>query len=554
MADPVLIVSGVLIPICAFLLWLPWSSHIAHLYPTSKPAGAALLSSDLNLESCAPISTGSQHIGPQWCAEPVVHNTTGWAYFACDDTRPWWDPVRHVWEAAPDGRQGGSLWAWHIADVGAQPFKLDIGSEGPFHPLSVSVVAAAPSQKDDGLAAAPGNLLVVSNHPFAHRKGVVDVFYHQTESAHSHEAHLYRRVAGAGLSHHSPYRVVALAEEQWSEPVAAASNSDSRPQLKLPSFLFTAVAPPVPCSTGKESASDGSDDEGDDTIGAKLCSPSGIQPHASAPTIVEHLWEVIWANLFKPSTPAHVFMHIAAGYAAKPIVDLDRTTSYYPPLVKPWDGGGSAGGSNTTLLHLLVTSTSLKSAVLEQWDQHWVRGQSYGVTNVVNPKTFKKGYVRWPSFITFWNSAIKGRVPASLDVDRYGRVWTAAAADQGAVQRLIDSLRRAPSGASHSVDAQPGALIHQTTYIHRVGPSIAHPWEVERLGSARKRGLWLPKEFYTSLIYRRGIASSPSDQTGYLPRAPTGIAVDEHRRRLIVTSSWDENVAVCSFKEGYVEM
>lgn len=549
MANVSLLVSAILIPLSSFLIWLPWSAHVKLFYPSSNSQLASALASNLNLDSCSPLQSSASSDSPQWCSEVRVNNASGWAYFACDDTRPWWDPVRHLWQTPPADRRGGSIWAWNIQDADARPFKLQLATQytdEPFHPISISIVRAKEEESDsDNSSNNHNNLLLISNHPQAHYKGVVDIFSHSLASA---EAVHYRRVEAFGLAHQTPYRIEGI-PEQWSEAVKPAVHGETGLALQLPSFIFTALG--SPCET-------------EDQKGSKTSATCGtpLQTRAQKPTITQYLWDVLWASRLHPSPRSDVFIHIASGYTARSLYQLDLGSHAVPPLVRAWDGGGSLGGSNSTFLNLLTISTSLKSAVLEQWDQHWVRGEGFGVETVTNPKTFKQGLVRWPSFVTFWNHRLANVVSAH-DVDRYGRIWTAGPADQGKAWALAESLAQGRDAQGIKPEEEAGALVHQATYVHRVGPSVGHPWEVERLGNARRRGLWLPKEFYSSLVYRRGVQPSTAVaaaadlgdglRAGYLPGAPTGIAVDEERKQVIVTSSWQPLAAVCKFKEGYVE-
>lgn len=105
-----MVISSIVLPIAAILLYLPYTFHTG-LFHSSLALKADLLQADLNLDSCSRLDIPSE-MG--WCAEPVVQKSTGMAYFVCDDSRPWWDPVRMIWEQAPPGKQGGSLWAWDL--------------------------------------------------------------------------------------------------------------------------------------------------------------------------------------------------------------------------------------------------------------------------------------------------------------------------------------------------------------------------------------------------------------------------------------------------------
>lgn len=432
-------------------------------------------------------------------------------------------------------------------DSSSTPIRLTVQSSHqaqPFHPVSISV--ASPRSQEDSTAF---NILIVSNHPKAKEAGVVDILRHEFNSS---DARLYERVDGIGLSQQSPSQVIAVAE-QWSEPVPPEHDEQNGgPPMALPSFIFSAFAQ----RCAETSPSD------------KDC--NAIALLANPPTITQYLVDVLWHRMRRPSAPRQVYLHLAASHISRPLVSAVSTLPSHPALVEAWDGGGTLGGSNSSILQVYVASLGPQMAIVEQWDQHWVQGPTFGAEVAENRRTLKEALVKWPSFVTFWNKAFD--LPLrGVTRDAYGRLWTVGAVDEGRAEALVQSLRRSPSTTDTGIDAvdpaiDAGAVIHQTTYIHRVGPAMAHPWELERLGKARKRGLWLPKEWFTSQVYRRGVAPSSKQagaegssssqakpRKGFLPQAPTGIAVDLDRKRVFVTSSWDQGVAVCAFKEGFVE-
>lgn len=369
---------------------------------------------------------------------------------------------------------------------------------------------------------------MISNHPWPAESGVIDIFRHVPgENSLVH----YDRLWGKQISDQSPFRVEAV-PESWGSLVSPIQE-DAGPQIKVPSILFTAVPSPE--------------------AHAKKASRSGSYDLTKVPTISEYLW-----NLFFPSQaipPNDIYLHLSNGYTSRSLFQTSSTHPTLPVLLRSYDGGGAKAGSNTSLHQIYVSSISPKMSLIEQWDQHWVRGIESGRELIFNRKTKQDVMVKWPELVTFW-SKFFDRPLSGLDVDSLGRIWTVGAIDQGRVEGLINAIR---SGDSSKDIASPGALVHQTTYIYRLGQAMAHPWEIKRLADARKRGIWLSKEFYSTLVYRLGLGSPssstvPEEEEGFLPRAPTGIAIDEDRKRVIVTSSWDQGVAVCQWKEGWVEM
>lgn len=510
MPNTSLVVSLIIIPIASFFLYLPWQQHLKLFHPHLSDSSAH---NNLNLDSCSRLAPADL----AWCAQPVVLRETATAYFVCDDSRPWWDPLRGRWEEKQDKKRG-SAWAWKMDDPSAQPRQLKIETthgEDSLHPLSISAV-------HDG----DHTTLLISNHPHARAQGVIDVYQHHPTSSdvitHS------ERISGAALEHQSPFQVIAV-PEQWS---------DSTPTNRTPSFLFNAL--PQPNQT---------------TFSSSLFPTlRNRYSQSGPPSIHQYLLDLFFPN--SPSPPHSIFLHLASAYTTRPVFNTGSTHPTFPPALSSWDGHGSQGGSNTTLHAVFTASTSAKQSLVEQWDQHWVRGIAYGLENVVNRRTWQQVRVRWPDFVTFWNSPFKAPLRA-LDVDSLGRVWSVAAGDEGLSELWIDALREAKAT---SPGPAPGAQIYQSTFLYRLGSAIAHPWELDRIGSAKKRGIWLPKEYYSTLIYRSafgGSADSLVKQTAsahFLPQSPTGIAVDEDRQRVIVTSSWDDGVAVCQWKQGWVEM
>lgn len=417
-----------------------------------------------------------------------------------------------------------------VQDPSSSPRHLELTSQVDameiFHPLSVSVM---PSSDD---ASPDANILLIANHPFAGSAGTVDVYRHPLSGGEVTEhVAFYDRIEGKALDNQSPYRIEAV-NEHWGLPISPAV-AGAGPDIKVPSFLFTAVPSPDKPKGG---------------LGPMLRGSGTVL--SRKPTLFEYLGDVFLPT--RPSPPKDVFFHLSTAYSAKSAFATTTSYPHHPPLVRAWDGAGKKGGSNSSMHNVFVTGTAAKNSLFEQWDQHWVRGPHYGAEVITNKKVWRDVQVRWPSFITIWNKGFD-RVLRGISVDSLGRLWTVSSADEGLSEKLVETLRMGNS----TEDIQPGVLVHQTTYVHRVGAAVAHPWEVERIGAAKKRGMWLPKEFFTSLIYRRGTkgdTASGEKAVGFLPKAPTGIAVDDERKRVIVTSSWDEGIAVCQWKDGWVEM
>ncbi|PWN24274.1 hypothetical protein BCV69DRAFT_280165 [Microstroma glucosiphilum] len=516
-----MVISSIVLPIAAILLYIPYTFHTG-LFHSSFALKAETLRADLNLDSCSRLVTPAD-MG--WCAEPVVQKSTGMAYFVCDDSRPWWDPVRMIWEQAPPGKQGGSLWAWDLKDQSSSPRQLELTSQVDameiFHPLSVSVMPSSNGDSPDA------NILLIANHPFADSAGSVDVYRHPLGDGDgmNHVA-FYDRIAGDALDGQSPYRVEAV-NEQWGLPISPAV-AGGGPDIKVPSFLFTAVPSPDKPKGG---------------LGPMLRGSGTVL--SRKPTLLEYLADVFLPT--RPSPPKDVFYHLSTAYRTKSAFATTTAYPHHPPLVRAWDGAGKEGGSNSSMHNVFVTGTAAKDSLFEQWDQHWVRGPHYGEAMATNQKVSTSVQVRWPSFVTIWNKGFE-KVLRAISVDSLGRLWTVSSADEGLSEKLVETLRMGNS----TEDIQPGVLVYQTTFVHRIGAAFAHPWELQRIGSAKKKGQWLTKEFFTSLIYRRG--TKGDKDVGFLPKAPTGIAVDDERKRIIVTSSWDKGIAVCQWKDGWVEM
>ncbi|PWN25994.1 hypothetical protein BDZ90DRAFT_56197 [Jaminaea rosea] len=571
MASVPLLFSLLLLPISSFFLWLPWSTHVAFFHPPEPSSFASSASSHLNLDSCRPLPSG-----PEWCAEPVIHSASRLAYFHCDDSRPWWDPPSQTWEALPQGKKGGSIWVWDLKDSTSQPKQLELhqptSRQGEvIHPLSLSVV----SSKNDPAT----NVLLVSNHPHARSAGVVDVYRHDVNLYHAVQ---YDRISGHALKSMNPYRIDAV-REQWSLPVEAPKDvrgevaSDDEPAplplgpMEVPSFIFTSLATPECVAAGPE--------EEEKERGGKISSAAPACPRrpgrSTSPSLPQYLLDVLplpsfirSSSPYSPSPPRTISQYVALSHSTRPIFDTLASHPSAPPLLRAWDGGGVAGGSNTSLPHIYVGVNSAKMALLEQWDQHWVKGPAAGAELIPDGRTYRDVLARWGSFVTFWSAPLRGSggeedgasagAPVlGMDVDSFGRVWTVGPLSMGRVVKRIEELRRRRGVEEEDKDdaelsPSPGALVRQTTYVHRLGAAIGHPWEVERLARAKKRGIWLPKQFFSTVVYRLGL-TSPAASAGYLPGAPTGVAVDEEGRRVIITSSWERRGAVCEFKEGWVE-
>lgn len=373
---------------------------------------------------------------------------------------------------------------------------------------------------------------------------MVDVLVHDlsgTGGRASNVARHHTRIEGSALGESgtaNPYRLSIFAE-QYSPPIAAHEGPDRK--LRVPSFFHTSVpareSPDVP-------------------VQGKSLSP------------LAHI-----RTFLSPAARARVSLFLARGNVSKEVIWGVSSWPGFAPVAKAWDGGGNRAGANSSAHTMIVLGVGGGDASVQEWDQHWVRVED-GVEDVDDPYADQSASVGvksklrlyTPSFINFFGKTLD--YPAtSLDVDALGRFWTAGSGDTAAVDAWVAYLREAGGQSRSGSDAiRPGSRVEQTTFVHRAGPSVAHPWELERLARVRARGMFLPKEHLGLPIFSapstRGSEpfkplsnNAKGEEMGFLPTAPTGIAVDHARGIVLVVGAYEERgVAMCAMPEGWAEM
>lgn len=134
-----------------------------------------------------------------------------------------------------------------------------------------------------------------------------------------------------------------------------------------------------------------------------------------------------------------------------------------------------------------------------------------------------------------------------------GRIWLAQSLDSSAVlERWIEWLRLGKQGEA---PARPRGRVDFITHLFRLGPAVAHSWELERLKYARQRGIFLPKEYYVYTAFSSDVAEKQLVEKGqrWTPSLVTGVAVDHERRKVVLVSKYDERgVAMCE-KPHWIE-
>ncbi|KAK0538460.1 hypothetical protein OC835_001441 [Tilletia horrida] len=570
------------------------------------------------------------------CDDIAVHKSSGHAYFTCDDTRLWRDPLRLRWaESVPAGRKGGSIWHLDLNDPFSLPIKLEIqqapeDSSASFHPAGITVTTANSTQHN---ASSPDAiLLLVSNYPQPHQPGVVDVLVHEpkrsstalrhhrrldashfhanwrgsTPSVSGRDSRLEQRTSGAQLS---PWRLSVLLE-QYSPPLGP-DVPGSAPDLAIPSFFFSSapVAPPHANLSALEAA-------------------ATAEPfmHLVQPRMLDYVKDVLLpshasrAHVSALKPPAHIYNYIANGAVTVPASDGSvavASASFgsnsagasalagFPPIPRAWDGGGERAGRNSSAASLFVLGSAGSKSSVAEHEQHWVRSIPSVMRVFVQSAAYSAAkrlhfggdvaVAKWgledvvavytPQYVTFTQQAF-GHIQTALANDVLGRYWVAG--PEGGFEqarRWLNHLYAVSSGlAPPSQEGRvqrPVTAIHQVTHLYRHGPSVAHPWELERLKGPRDQGMFLPKEFYTTPIFRSRVANAyTSDQVGanafeplsiqpapvssgpgrvakqlgFLPTLPTGLEVDHERGWVLVSSVWDERgSARCEIPKNWAE-
>ncbi|CAD6944317.1 unnamed protein product [Tilletia caries] len=542
------------------------------------------------------------------CDDIALHKPSGNAYFACDDTRLWRDPLRLLWDEPPGQGQGA------------------------FHPAGLTVTTANTSQynssKPDAL------LLLVSNHPVPSQPGVVDVLVHnltttatsdvlrhhrRLDASHFHanwrgssdkiakedgrDSRIEDREAGPQLS---PWRLSVFLEQQSPPLPADNSKTDHSLSLTIPSFLFSS-APSLPSSSN--------------TNQTALHDASSAFTHLALPTISEYLTEVFLpshstrAHIRALKPPAHIYTYLANGAVSVPAADgtLSLPTTGvasspsslalpgYPPIPRAWDGGGLTGGRNHSAAVVFVLANQGTKSLLVEYEQHWVRPVGALLRFFIEQPLYSAAKRLWwggdgavsvwkgrevagvytPQYVTFVSQGFGG-VQGAFAHDSLGRFWTVGAeggmeAARSWLRHLYAVLSSRQKGEGRAT--RPGTRITQVTHLYRHGPSVAHPWELDRLKRPREEGMFLPKEFYPTPIFRtspssdavgqweplviqpagngsteKGPVRRVAKQLGFLPTLPTGLEVDHERGWVLVSSVWDERGAArCEIPKGWAE-
>ncbi len=496
------------------------------------------------------------------------------AYVSCDPGRPWWDPIRGIWQDVPasaprEAHEPASIWAWNTRQAGSQPQRLALKNypgKGGFHPLGLTVsnTDAANLNTSD----ASSLLLLVANAPYAGRPSLVDAFVHELDSNSELQHHV--RLGPDHLSNPklSPYRISA-SHEQLSPVLPSQHKGDtSGRKVALPSFYFSSAPSPTEFSS---------------------------QLGDSGPSAYRNYLSFAKTLLFlggAPAPPSKLFLYVARAAQTTTILSSISSWPGFPPLAKAWNGGGARAGYNATDAMILTAETSSERSMIQQWDQHWVRGVEAATEPLDDPYAdyvrsvgeqkaqVKRGRggkieVYMPQFVTFFSRVL--RYPATaMGHDDWGRVWTAAGQPTDQVDAWIRYLRETLSagllphqGAQSEKVKRPAALVEQTTHVYRSGEATAHPWEMERMKEVRERGIFIPKEYIGSNVFRSAEEPASKEwkavslqqegdierEMGFLPTIPTGIAVDREAQVLIVTSAYDERgIAKCSIPSDWAEL
>ncbi|KAL9937776.1 hypothetical protein V8E36_003321 [Tilletia maclaganii] len=578
------------------------------------------------------------------CDDIAVHKASGHAYFTCDDTRLWRDPLRlHFENDHPTSRKGGAIWHLDLNDPFSIPTKLDItraprsSGKSNFHPAGITLTTTNSSQHNS--SSPDAILLLVSNYPKPNQAGVVDVLVHdlgadtlrhhrRLDGSHFHanwrgstptggrsgpEARVEDRDAGAQLS---PWRLSVFLE-QYSPPLPP-DEEGSGPDLSIPSFFFSSA--PLPPQSAPRTQD----------VAALPAFPFA---HLARPRPADYI-----TNLLLPSSshdparahrnalrpPAHVYTYLANGVGSVPTSEgsvavslgalgsagpSSRALAGFPPIPRAWDGGGARAGKNNSAAYLFVLGSTGSRSTVAEHEQHWVRAvgtviRIWGQQALYSAaKRLHFGgdaaVARWgsrdvvgvytPQYVSFSSQGF-AHVQTALANDVLGRFWTAGPLGGfDAARTWLEHLYNVSSGWS-SAEAEarrPQTAVYQVTHLYRHGPSVAHPWELDRLKLPREEGLFLPKEFYSTPIFRSSslpagvldklghfepisVQPAPSvggaaaganrggrremKRLGFVPTLPTGLEVDHKRGWVLISSVWDERGAArCEIPKKWAE-
>lgn len=487
------------------------------------------------------------------------------------------------------------------------PFKLSIPSppSGSFHPtgliVTVSHYHALNSTSPSSL------LLMIVNHPFAKSSGVVDLFVHVLNSDKGRSNPILEHHSRLGADKlrvegkiHSPHKI-SIFEEQYSPPLPMGYRFDGNDgvdalddisadtdqgeksigvkTVQIPSFFFSSLAPPI----------------------------SKSHPRTFESSLLSHFFSHFGFTSRKVASSV-INVYLARSETTRNLFAGDPVWSGFSPIPRAWNGGGPAFGSNSSASNLLVLTTGVGHSGVIDWEQHWVRGIGNNIEmhdepyHFVHKEDVAKGYEvsqvksYTPEFYT--HNEVKFSTPMrGLDLDDWGRIWAVGSENSHELDDWIEFLREkhedhlldvnAPKSkekkkvtlnTNHHSIKRPSSIVTQVTYLLRSGPSMAHPWESRRLKSVKERGIFLKKEWINLPIFSRAhedvefksveggseLQEIPfkalklkedGAKLGFLPSAPTGIAMDRERGLVIVTGAWeDRGVALCKIPIGWAEV
>ncbi|PWN41058.1 hypothetical protein IE81DRAFT_324975 [Ceraceosorus guamensis] len=516
------ITSAVCFALLSVALYHPYTQHLAlhhthHVapsFPTNKPK------CDLQPE-------------PRHCIDVVVHQSSRLAYLICDADQGTgrWSPAESRWEH----QEGGSVWYWDYTKSGAKPTRLhlhdDSRKDTGFHPVAIALADPHPADLAN-LHDPETTVLLVSNRDEKLENSGVGIYVHERASAslrlHSRidAQHLASRSQGAAYSA-TPNRLLTAAT-QWSpalEPNVSQGADPAAGALRLPSFFFL---PGKPAGVSSLQSSDLS----------------------SKPSFFK------FAQSFFMDGPLNRGHSADIHFFAARTRTVDQVTSQpsawhqgsAAPLLAGWDGGGESMARNSTNPHIYVASAGSGTSGVTEWEEHWVRGIEAGIRESADPYVpaadkEKKVNRYVPSYVTLFEHR-PTLPPTALSADRLGRLYLGESLDPPVVLRRWTSwLRSSQRDALASAPPRPRGQVSQVTFIHRWSSLTAHPWDTGRLSDARKKGIFLPKKYFSLPLF----ASDNSEhQRAWSPTPPTGVAVDQDLAKVIITSTWDERgVAIC---------
>ncbi|KAN0062088.1 hypothetical protein ACQY0O_005605 [Thecaphora frezii] len=561
------------------------------------------------------------------------------AYMSCDPSRLTWDARAAIWDPQNTTTQHqqreqrlGAIWAWDTTkDRLPRKMFLSLPPSNyhpappadlhtSFHPLGLSVTVAHPYFLPNNLEAAaseaPALLVLVANHPRAHAPGVVDIFIHDLDGVGAKDSNVLRwirRIEGEELRAYedgdekkkkgtqvNPFRIAVFDEQHSSNwprayplpnqggDASKAETEDeeeqgqadhARTHVRVPSFFLTSLPCPPPPSPSPSSSPNG---------------PGAPSPRPSSSVFSSYkdfaLSLLLPSRDKRLSTPSdQIWLYHASVSKTLPVhLDGGRIDGWtnFPPLLQTWDGNGEAGGSNSSASSLIVSNIEGERAGFGEWEQHWVRGISYGIKHHQVKEKDGEGK-RWvntytPSFVSFWKG--KADVPVrAMAMDRIGRVWTAGTVDTKGTEEWIEYRRNEkrrelgsslyrprpnPSRDSDEFDTpplRPSTRIWQTTFLLRpLGSAPIHAWETSKLAQFKRDGIFVKKEYLSTPVFgqraesQAEIEARSSEEVksrGFLPTVPTAMAVDHEKGWVLVTGAYEERgVAVCEVPVGWAEV